>query len=433
MIYLVHHTKYVIVVTLIASVLFSTSNVSTAQVSDPTLREKLKTETFTLEECISIALENNLQLAAARKRLDSAGADRIKASLLLPTNPKLGSEIGARESSSERHTDYTIALSQEFEFYGQRRKRISVANKKIERVKFEIADIERNVISKVKTNFYEVLTSLEIVKLQSYVEGIFERIYNATRERYKAGAISALELNSMKIKYGVARQQLLAAKNNYQNSLLSLRLVLGKPGDEALNIEGKLSYEKLQIGMEEIIASAYKVRPDLKAAELEKERASKEISLRKAEIIPNPSLSGFFSREEGTDDIVGGEVSISIPIWDRKQSELKKARTAKDVAGINIKNRYLEIQKEVEAAYRSFMAAKEGIAIYTDEIMPQVDENLKLNEISYKEGKINFIGFLTVQSDLIETRAAYLNALLDYNNAIINLETVSGMKLRLLD
>jgi cobalt-zinc-cadmium efflux system outer membrane protein len=178
------------------------------------------------------------------------------------------------------------------------------------------------------------------------------------------------------------------------------------------------------------LASAYRVRPDLKAMEFEKERAAEEISLRKAEIIPNPDLSGFFTREEGTDDIVGGEISISIPIWDRKQSELKKARTAKDVASINIKNKYLEIQKEVETAYRSFTAAKEGIVIYTDEIMPQVDESLKLNEISYKEGKINFIGFLTVQSDLIETRAAYLNALLDYNKAIVNLETVSGMKLQ---
>jgi cobalt-zinc-cadmium efflux system outer membrane protein len=402
-----------------------------AQVSDPTRREEIKTETFTLKECITIAFENNLQLAAERKRLDAAEAERIKASLLLPANPKLESETGARESSSTgRNTDYTIALSQEFEIFGQRRKRIRVAEKNIERVRFEIHDVERIIISSVKLAFYEVLTSLEIAKLRESVKDIFERLWDATRERYKAGAISALELNSIKIKYGLARQQLLVAKKDYQNRLLNLKLLLGKSGDEALNIEGKLSYEKLQTNMEDILASAYKTRPDLKAIEFEKERASKEISLRKAEIIPNPDLSGFFTRESGTDDILGGGVSISIPIWDRKQSELKKARTAKDVANINIKKRYLEIQKEVETSYRSFMAAKEGIVIYKDEIMPQVDENLKLNEISYKEGKINFIGFLTVQSDLIETQAAYLNALLDYNNAIINLETVSGVKLQ---
>ena len=430
MIYPVHHIKYVAVVTLIASILFLTSNKLTAQVTDPALRGVENTKTVNLKECITIAFENNLQLAATRKRLDLAEAERIKASLLLPTNPKLGSETGARESSSTgRDTDYTIALSQEFEVFGQRRKRIRVAEKNIERVKFEVADVEREVIANVKSSFYEVLTSLEIVKLRSFVEGIFEKLWSATMERYKAGAIAALELNSIKIGYGQAKQQLLVAKSNYQNSLLNLKLLLGKPADEVLNIEGEMRFEKLQINMEDILTSAYKERPDLRAEEFEKERASQEILLRKVEIIPNPDLSGFFTRESGTDDILGGEISISIPIWDRKQSELKKARTAKDVANINIKNRYLEIQKEVETAYQTFMAAKGGIAIYTDEIMPQVDESLKLNEISYQEGNTSFIEFLTMQKNLIETRVAYLNTLLAYNMAIINLETVSGKKL----
>jgi outer membrane protein, heavy metal efflux system len=419
----IHHIKYAIIVILISSVLASASNILMAQ-------SEVKTETFTLKECINITLENNLQLAVARKRLEVAEAEHIKASLLFPSNPELKTEIGARESSSERHTDYTIALSQEFEISGQRRKRIRIAEKNIERVKFEIADVERNIIAKVKSRFYEVLTSLEIVKLQVYVEGIFERLWIATKERHKAGAISALELNSIKIRYGLAKQQLLAAKKNNQNNLLNLKLLMGKPKDESLSLKGDLAYEALQVNLEDLLACAYKIRPDLKAMVFEKERTSKEISLRKAEMIPNPDLSGFFTREEGKDDIVGGEVSISIPIWDRRQAELKKARTAKDVAGINIKNKHLEIQKEVEAAYRSFVAAKEGIAIYTDEIMPQVDESLRLNEISYKEGKINFVGFLTVESDLIDTQAAYLDALLDYNKAVINLETVSGMKLQ---
>ena len=420
----VHHIKYVTVVTLIASVLFLASNKSAA-------REETTTETINLKECIEIAFENNLQLVAARNRLGVADADRLKAALLLPSNPEVKTELGARESSSsERHTDYTIALSQEVEVYGQRRKRINVANKKIEKVKFEIADVERNVIADVKTGFYEVLTSQEIVKLQSYVEDIFKKQWDATMERYKAGAISALELNSIKIRYGLAKQQLLAAKNNNQNRLLNLKLLLGKSKDEPLSIKGDLTYRALQVNLEDLLASAYETRPDLKAMELEKERASKEISLRKAERIPNPDLSGFFTREEGgADDIVGGEISISIPIWDRKQSELKKARTAKDVADINIKNKYLGIQKEVEAAYRSFMAEKEGISIYTDEIIPQVDESLRLNEVSYKEGSTSFIEFLTIQKDLLETRAAYLDTLLDYNKAIIGIETVSGMDL----
>jgi cobalt-zinc-cadmium efflux system outer membrane protein len=87
----------------------------------------------------------------------------------------------------------------------------------------------------------------------------------------------------------------------------------------------------------------------------------------------------------------------------------------------------------VATAYRTFTAAKQGIAIYTDDIMPQVNENLKLNEISYKEGKINFVGFLMMQSDLIETQTTYLEALLSYNNAIVNLEAASGVQLKILN
>jgi hypothetical protein len=34
-----------------------------------------------------------------------------------------------------------------------------------------------------------------------------------------------------------------------------------------------------------------------------------------------------------------------------------------------------------------------------------------------------------MQKNLLETRAAYINTLLDYNKAIINIETVSGEKL----
>ncbi|MHC4321149.1 MAG: TolC family protein [Planctomycetota bacterium] len=429
MIYPVHHIKHMTVVILIVVLLLLASHVSIAQVSDPALREETETKAVNLEECIQTAIENNLQIAAARKGLGIAEADRIKASLLLPSNPKLNSRIGSRNAPESRHTDYMFSLSQELQVYGQRRKRINVSNKKIERVGFEIADVERTVIAKTKTSFYEVLTAREILKLRENVESIFKRLWDATRERYNAGAIAALELNSIKIGYGQARQQLLVAKNSYQKSLLNLKLLLGKPGDEELNIEGKLYSKKLLISMEDLLASAYGKRPDLKAIEIEKERASQEISLRKVEIIPNPRLLGFFSREEGDDDIVGGQLTISIPLWDRKQPELKRAKTARDKADINIKYKQLEIQKEVETAFKTFMAAKEGIAIYTDEIIPQVDESLNLNEISYRDGNTSFIEFLTMQKNLLETRAAYINTLLDYNKAIINIETVSGENL----
>ncbi len=137
------HIKYVTIITLIASILFFTPGISMAKVSDTTLQEGAETKAVNLEECIKIAIENNLQIAAARKGLGVAEADRIKASLLFPSNPRVISRGGERDGpDGTRTTDYMVRLSQEFQVFGQRRKRINVSNKLIERVKFEISDVE---------------------------------------------------------------------------------------------------------------------------------------------------------------------------------------------------------------------------------------------------------------------------------------------------
>lgn len=391
--------------------------------------DSINSNSININEAIEIALNHNLKIAAERKRHDKAGAQLQKASQLFPSNPKIESEIGSRSSRQEKHTDYSISLSQELELFGQRGQRIQVAKKGIEGVRFQIKDVERRIIDNVKSLFFQALTAQENVKLQSRAADIFKRLCDATKERYKAGAISALELNTIQIQYGLVKQRLLTVENDFQQSLLDLKFSIGQESERPLNITGNLSYKPVHLKYDDLLTLAFDNRPDLKAANLENERASSQISLRKREIIPNPELSGFFDHEEGTDQIVGGKISISIPIWDRKQSELKKARAVKDIAGINIENKQMQIQNEVESAYRSFTAAVQSIIIFDNEIIPHVDENLKLNEISYSEGKINFVEFLTVQNSLIETKAVYLNALLNYNKSIINLETVTGVSI----
>ena len=58
--YPVHHIKYVTVVTLIASILFLTSNKSMAQ-------DERKTETVDLKKCIEIAFEKQLTARRGEK------------------------------------------------------------------------------------------------------------------------------------------------------------------------------------------------------------------------------------------------------------------------------------------------------------------------------------------------------------------------------
>ncbi|MFN3467008.1 MAG: TolC family protein, partial [Candidatus Brocadiales bacterium] len=100
-------------------------------------------EKMGLKEAVQRALENNLELQAFRQRLEEARGDLRKASLLLPSNPTVGTEIWERHITNEStsNTDYAVTLSQEFHIAGQRGKRISVAKKNLEKVTTEIESL----------------------------------------------------------------------------------------------------------------------------------------------------------------------------------------------------------------------------------------------------------------------------------------------------
>ncbi|OHB38443.1 MAG: hypothetical protein A2060_03385 [Planctomycetes bacterium GWA2_50_13] len=63
-----------------------------------------------------------------------------------------------------------------------------------------------------------------------------------------------------------------------------------------------------------------------------------------------------------------------------------------------------------------------------EEIFSEIEDSLELNELTYKEGKEDFIGFLLLQNNLLEAKVSYFEALLNYYNALVELERVSFTK-----
>lgn len=386
----------------------------------------VKAQTVTLKEAVETALKNNRDLIAFRKGLEQAKGDLTKASLILPSNPALRSQLDSRHNTRENefHTDYELSLSQEVRIAGQRGKGMSAAGKNVEKVQAEIEALEWEITARVKGNFYEVLALKRVLELRELIKGLYEKLLNAFRLKYEAGAATILELNSVEIQYGRAQKEYLDAQGNYLKSLLQLKLILGLPQDYPLDVRGELRYRVIPVEFSALLERALKTRPDLRALELEEERANLDISFVKAQRVPNPILSGFFGREDGVNRVAGGAISIPLPLIDRKQAELQKAHATRDAARIRIEGKNLQISQEVQSACEVFLASQKGLGIY-EGILQGVEDSLKLNEVTYLEGKVSFIEFLLLQNNLIETKVSYLGALLGYYKALVELERAS--------
>src|SRR5581483_8314342 len=95
--------------------------------------------------------------------------------------------------------------------------------------------------------------------------------------------------------------------------------------------------------------TALERRPDLAALEREKAVTEAEVRLTRSERIPNIKAGPFYERDDK--DNIGGRISIPLPIFDRKQAELREALARKSAANINYLGLRQNIERSVRAAY----------------------------------------------------------------------------------
>lgn len=384
---------------------------------------------ITIDEAVNQALRNNPDLQALRLEKEVSTGRLEKAELPLAANPIIESNLSGKDKLSDegggKYTNYGVKLSQEFEIAGQRGLRIDMAKKEISRLALEIKDRERVLAFEVKDSFARLLAAKKKEDLSRQVVVLQEDLLAFTRIKFQAGEASGLEVNLAEVELGKAKKDLLSAGRGYRDALLELQGLMGGEPDMTLGIEGELS-DFIRLPDKGNIKNLVLLqRPDMKAALLEVDKAKTAVDLAQKSTIPNIVLGGFYNRDELRNDL-GLSLSISIPIFDRKQAEKKEALAM--AAKARVKQAGLErtINREFEEAYNALASSQGELSLFKKEILDRSLENLALLNLAYKEGKIGFFNVRVAQKDTIETQFAYFDTLLRAQRAMNALERTAG-------
>jgi cobalt-zinc-cadmium efflux system outer membrane protein len=389
-----------------------------------------ETKELMLEQAITLALEKNPDLQTLRLEEASAKGQNEKARLLLINNPTIEGSISKKDKPEEegdgKFTNYGFKLSQEFEVAGQRGARINVSEKELARVKLEIRDKERVLISDVKDAFTITLSLKKKSGLARENVRLNEELLGFTKIKFQAGDVSGLDVNLSEVELSKAKKELLLAEREYRESLLALQGLLGLSPDMSFAIEGDLPSEAPALPEKEALkALALSHRPDSKAAAFEMEKTEFALKLVKKEAFPNITLSGFYDRDERR-NAVGLEISIPLPIFDRKQAEKKEAFAKAEGAKIKAAGLKKTIEREVDQVFNDIASAIEELSLFRKEILVKAAENLDLLNLGFKEGKIGFFEVRFAQKDTIEAQFAYIEAQTRAQLAINAIEKITG-------
>ena len=395
---------------------------------------------LSLPQVIGYSQQNNGDLKAFREEKGIRDAGKVRAGLL--PNPTLDLEAGTGAlTGSSNENSLALGLSQEFFLAGKRDKRLTIAERELDIYRWQLADRERLLRDEVKTAFYDTVLAKERLALTDRSIGLNRQLLDVTKERLAAGDIPELEMNLVKVELARSEGARIEVAKAMLQSQARLWALMGLSSGNQPAIEGKLeSGAPVAKSLADLKQLAHGNRPDIKALEAEKGRGDADVILAEAERTPNLT-AGLVLRRDTTSMEIGGvegkdtaytigvRLSMPIPVFDRNQAGIQEARAKKNSSETRLTAATRTMEREIETAYASLQNATSVLALYKANIIPQLEENLKLTQEAYRLGEVSILSVIQEQKKFFEVNDGYLTALHDRQTALVKLESVTASEL----
>jgi cobalt-zinc-cadmium efflux system outer membrane protein len=388
----------------------------------PAWSQQKAAKVLTLEEALTLARERGRTLILARGRIAEAQARRAQAGRRFQDNPVLEINGGYRRAG-DGFFDFEAAVTQGLTAGPRRSARMAGAQGALDRAEAELAEARRLLLRDVWAGFVHGLVAMDRIALLAESRQAADELSAATERRHEAGEATDLELNRARTAAAVARAGQNAAEAEASAALAGLKGLLGLDPGETVEVRGPLS-PVLPPSLETLLAGLDR-RPDLRALAAEMREAEAEILLGKALSRPELGARGGVAREEGADIVTAGIV-IALPVHNRGQEMLAvgQARTAALRQALAAARRAAET--EVRGAYSALDRRLAAVRELEQTALPALKDNEELALKSFEAGEIGLGELLLIRREIVETRLAYLDRLLEASLTRYELETAAG-------
>jgi cobalt-zinc-cadmium efflux system outer membrane protein len=378
--------------------------------------------TLSLPQAIEMALAANRSLAAARLARPIAGAN-VKVAGERP-NPDLLLEK-LRETPHEAAT-----LSLPIETAGKRGHRIDVATADAATGEAEIARTTAATRNQVRRAFYTLLVAQRRAAEEEASLEIARRAAGAARDRFEAGA--APRLDSLQAELGAAQASndaegargLLAASRSQLNTLLA------RPPQAPLTAAGDLAAGAVP-ETNAAIAGALAHSTELAVLDRRIAAQAAKVALARAQQVPNPVVQGAVTHDSPPDFVWGWRagLTVTLPIFTTHHAEVEVEEATLAQLGAEREASAAQIAGAVTAAAAQAAVAQRQALRFRDEILPHALEVEGLAEESYRAGQSGLVALLQVLQTTRDLRLRAVQAGLDYQVALAELEQALGAPL----
>ncbi|QXP79221.1 MULTISPECIES: TolC family protein [Winogradskyella] len=393
---------------------------------------------WSLEDCISYAIENNITVKEANlnKELAEVDYNATKSSRLPNLFGSASQSFSSGNTIDPITSDYvtdqihstnvginsSVTLFQGNQITNQIKQSKLLLDQSILQ-----EDVEKNnIILNILETYLQTLYSKESITIAENNLEASENEVARAKARLDAGTIALSDYTEAQSQAATNRYNIIAAKNDYQQYIITLKQLLELTPADDLEIERiseDMDVVNLELDKLDIYNKALGILPEIKASDASIAATEKELDIAKGGYLPTLTLSGslgsgYTSINDNTFsdqfDVNFNQqlgLSLSIPIFNRNQT-----KAAVQTATINIEKAQIQKQstekdlyKRVETAYQNAISAQEQV-IAAAASKDAAEQSYELAQKKYELGALSTTDLVISQNTYTNTQQNYLQS-----------------------
>ena len=269
--------------------------------------------------------------------------------------------------------------------------------------------------NKVARTFYQLQLASEISALAQQRIDLADKLHASTNKKQRDPMIrylTPLEKMRLDILREKSYQRAAAANGKRHEILIEFYKILGLDISQQTSVPPLLSVKKIDSLSQ--LKQLQSNHPLLASQRENLQAASDEIKLARSSSMRDPSISINRLRENfstGTESVYGIMLNIEIPIHNRKNSAVSKAKYGARLQRIELARIKRDLELNLSRSHTHLNHVIEQANQYKDKVLEPAKKILQLSEKGFISGELNVLSLVDANNTYFESHIQYLNLL----------------------
>lgn len=398
-------------------------------IAQPPERDELR-----LDALIDAAIRTDPELLAQQKRVE-AMRQRPRQEGALPDAmlslgyASSGGPLPGQGLGRDPTSNIGFMVTQDLPYPGKRGLMAGIASKEADAELEQYRIAERSIIARVKRAYHRLDHAYESIEVMESGRTQLTNLIALTRARYSTGQAAQQEIFKAQTSLALMEAKIIKMRQEQSWAQAEINSLIGQPVSTPLARPHHIEPRVLSASLDELLAAADNTSPMLAKEQKMAEARQIGVSLARKNFYPDFAISGGYFNMGTMPDMYQFRLDIKIPRGSRGRAALAEQVHSLDQARKSYQAEERDIHWRVSERYTTAQTSWQLLKIYEDTVVPQADLAVESALASYGSGTLDSLPVLMNLMTSIEQGEQYHEEMLNYFEAVIGLEELTGLEL----